>query len=548
MGSGLVRVFISLVIFLGMTLGWYVSWKTSPGPHPGLREALTFNLGFALAAAGVDLVFTGWVSLWGRIRSGFARLWRLVRGRQRTRTLRQEFRRFFGPDYDKRETHDKQYPGYDLASLHRALASLHEDCCDEFRHLGAVGGYGEPTLRRLFDRLKSVAERNLKPIPPTYQRVPVDVDQEASFATNALWLATLHSGEAGPEKIAIFLAAVESRYESYDGMDTQQAPRLLLSVSIACRCRAVADQFFAAVEERRRRLSIYRGKVIEPAVSAGGIRTIGLRAIEKVGEHDLILPTKVRELIHSSILGFYEHRDLLEELGIELKRGILFHSPPGTGKTSISLYLAGRLPHFTVCFVSGGRLLYPREICQMARYLQPAMVIFEDIDLVAQDRNATGLATVLGELMNQIDGCEPDEQVLFVMNTNSVERLEHAVRNRPGRVDQIIDIPLPGPEERRQLIAHFARGLRLDVADMAKVLEATEGATPAMLKEIVKRAAVGAIGRAAPTGKGVGLALTEADLVLATLQVRELRQPEAVPGALGFRRERDGGPAQAAGG
>jgi ATP-dependent 26S proteasome regulatory subunit len=38
---------------------------------------------------------------------------------------------------------------------------------------------------------------------------------------------------------------------------------------------------------------------------------------------------------------------------------------------------------------------------------------------------------VLGELMNQIDGCEPTGQVLFVMNTNSLDRLEHAVKNRP---------------------------------------------------------------------------------------------------------------------
>jgi ATP-dependent 26S proteasome regulatory subunit len=171
----------------------------------------------------------------------------------------------------------------------------------------------------------------------------------------------------------------------------------------------------------------------------------------------------------------------------------------------------------------------------MARYLQPSLIVFEDIDLVAQERNANGLATVLGELMNQIDGCEPTEQVLFVMTTNSLDRLEHAVKNRPGRIDQIIEIPLPDADERRQLLKHFARNLRLDIDDMDRILEATEGATPAMLKEIVKRAAVSAVERNGGKDKAEALAIQENDLLLATEQVRALRDPEAVPGTFGFR-------------
>src|SRR5205085_1204568 len=230
----------------------------------------------------------------------------------------------------------------------------------------------------------------------------------------------------------------------------------------------------------------------------GGIRSIGFRAIKHVDESSLILPAEVKQLIRSAIVGFYDHADALRAMGVEMKRGVLFHSLPGTGKTSVSLYLAGLLPKFTVCFVSGQRLLYPREICRMARYLQPAMVVFEDIDLIAEQRDSNGLATVLGELMNQIDGCEPDEQVLFVMNTNSLERLEAAVRNRPGRVDQLIQIPLPDAAARRQLLNHFARGVKLPAdGELEPVLAATDGTTPATLKEIVKRATVAAVERIA---------------------------------------------------
>ena len=167
-------------------------------------------------------------------------------------------------------------------------------------------------------------------------------------------------------------------------------------------------------------------------MDGGGISALGFRRIKPVGEADLVLPESVKSLVLRSVVGFYKHKETLRGLGVEMKRGVLFHGPPGTGKTSISLYLANHLPHFTVCFVSGQRLMFPRELCRMARYLQPSMLVFEDIDLIAQERDTNGLATVLGELMNQIDGCDPDEQVLFVMNTNSLDRLEQAVRNRPG--------------------------------------------------------------------------------------------------------------------
>jgi hypothetical protein len=459
--------------------------------------------------------------------------WRLDDDRRRP-PIRRQFLRFLGPDLECLETHDKYYPSYDLASVSRALSSFHEDCCTEFREVGAATHL--TSMRQLLDTFQTLHGRRNKPTAPTYQRVPVDVNQESSFPSSGIYLAGLRP-EAGGDKIAILLSAHYTR-DSYSGMDTQNAPHQQIVVSIACRSRAVADRFFTELEERRRRLCVYRGKVIDPVVGSGGIFTIGFRAIQKVREDDLILPESVKDLIRRSVLGFCEHADILRDLGIDLKRGILFHGPPGSGKTSVSLYLAGRLPQFTVCFVSGERLLYPREICRMGRYLQPAMIVFEDIDLVAQERNANGLATVLGELMNQIDGCEPTDQVLFVMNTNSLERLEHAVKDRPGRVDQIVAIPLPGREERRQLLSRFARGVRVAVDDWDAVLVATEGMTPAMLKEIVKRAAVNAIERDGNGGKAGELAIEESDLLLASAQVPALRDPERMPGTFGFRDEK----------
>jgi hypothetical protein len=484
--------------------------------------------------------------------SWLARLWRKLTLADLPMRVSRQFSLFFGDDLDRLETHDKQFPGYDVASLNRALASFHESCCLEQR---SVGSSQFITMRQLLDSFKVAAYYWMRPTPPTYARVPIDVEEEASVVTNCIYLcvmrpeaganrrrlsAALRPEEqadnlsTGPEKLAVLLGGCFGP-DYWDGMETSHVSVERVTISVACRNRDVADRFFAELEERRKRLSVYRGKVIDPVVQGGTVVTIGFRAIKQVREQDLVLPAGVKELIDRAVVGFYDHGQVLEELGIELKRGILLHGPPGTGKTSISLYLAGLLPNFTVCFVSGERLLNPREICKMARYLQPALVVFEDIDLIAQQRDANGLATVLGELMNQIDGCDPTDQVLFVMNTNSLDRLESAVRNRPGRVDQLIEVPLPDRPARRRLLATFARNVRLEEGNLDRALDATRDMSPAMLKEIVKRAVVMAIVRG---GKAKDVAVREDDLVLAAAQVQAMRDPIRVPGDLGFRASR----------
>jgi hypothetical protein len=455
----------------------------------------------------------------------------------RPRKIGHRFRRFFGKGLKKLEPHEKTFPGYDLASLSRALADFLADCAASSELLGSVSTTN--TLRDLLSVEENNWHTRQKPSPVSHERLPVDVDVEESFVTKCLYFAVLKSvggaaAGAAPagERVAILLAkapAAASEFE--EDMESHAAPSSsALTLGIAARSRAVADFFFHQIEERRRARSVYRGKVIDPVINNAGIQTIAFRKIQPVAETDLILPESVRTLLHGAVVSFYQHQDSLRSLGVELKRGILFHSPPGTGKTSISLYLAGLLPNFTVCFISGKRLLYPREVCRMARYLQPAMLVFEDIDLIAQERDLNGLATVLGELMNQIDGCEPNEQVLFIMNTNSMERIEQAVRNRPGRVDQIIHIPFPDARDRRRLLELFAARFAPGPAELDEVAAATDGATPAMLKEIVKRAAVSAVAQARDNQNGNGAAattpikITAQDLLLAYRQVQFMRE------------------------
>lgn len=67
----------------------------------------------------------------------------------------------------------------------------------------------------------------------------------------------------------------------------------------------------------------------------------------------------------------------------------------------------------------------PCEACSVARTLQPAMIVVEDVE---------------------------DADVVFLLSTNRADLLEPALASQPGRVDQAVHIELPDRESRRRLV------------------------------------------------------------------------------------------------
>ena len=102
----------------------------------------------------------------------------------------------------------------------------------------------------------------------------------------------------------------------------------------------------------------------------------------------------------------------------------------------------------------------------------------------------TGATSLLFELLNEVDGMEEDANVIFVMTTNRADLLEPALAARPGRVDQAVEFPLPDPEARARLIELFCEGLQVDLPDTSGLVQQTDGASPAFLRELVRKAAL----------------------------------------------------------
>jgi SpoVK/Ycf46/Vps4 family AAA+-type ATPase len=100
----------------------------------------------------------------------------------------------------------------------------------------------------------------------------------------------------------------------------------------------------------------------------------------------VILPEQILERVERQTFLFSEHADELLAAGRSLKRGVLLYGPPGTGKTLTLMYLIGQMPGRTVLLASGLGMGLFQVVAQMARTLAPAMVVLEDVDLIAEER------------------------------------------------------------------------------------------------------------------------------------------------------------------
>ena len=205
---------------------------------------------------------------------------------------------------------------------------------------------------------------------------------------------------------------------------------------------------------------------------------------------EIVLDEHTLDLFNRNTLGFIKQAQALSKLGFSGRKGILLYGPPGTGKTSLIRCLLSQLDSYTRFILTPDNLSHLTEIMKAARKMLPALVVIEDVDLIAEGRESSGpgQAGLLNCLLNEMDGLSADSQILFLLTTNRPEALEPALASRPGRIDQVIEVALPGEGERRQLLARFTGSVEISEIVIARVSKKTDEASPAFLKELVRRA------------------------------------------------------------
>ena len=250
-----------------------------------------------------------------------------------------------------------------------------------------------------------------------------------------------------------------------------------------------------ATEIRRLALvhNVFRGQVISFGRDMFGDRGAALQFHRRptLSGDEVVLPAETLVTIGRQVVGIAEHRERLLAARQHLKRGLLLYGPPGVGKTHSVRFLMSQLEGVTIVQLTGDSLGLIGTACSVARTLQPAMVVVEDVDLIAEDRGMhPGLHPLLFRLLDEMDGLAEDADVVFLLTTNRADLLEPALAARPGRVDQAVPLDLPDAEARTRLFRLYRGGLVVDESRLDTVIARTEGVAASFLKELLRRSAL----------------------------------------------------------
>ncbi|MEF8839814.1 MAG: proteasome-activating nucleotidase, partial [Haloarculaceae archaeon] len=212
---------------------------------------------------------------------------------------------------------------------------------------------------------------------------------------------------------------------------------------------------------------------------------------------------EVRETVEMPL----KNPGMFDDVGIDPPSGILLHGPPGTGKTMLAKAVANETDA-TFIKMAGSELVHKfigegsklvRDLFELARQHEPAVIFIDEIDAIAAKRTeskTSGDAEVqrtMMQLLSEMDGFEERGEIRIIAATNRFDMLDRAIL-RPGRFDRLIEVPKPSAEGRDMIFQIHTRSMSVDDdVDFAELADMAEDASGADIKAICTEAGMFAI-------------------------------------------------------
>jgi len=206
----------------------------------------------------------------------------------------------------------------------------------------------------------------------------------------------------------------------------------------------------------------------------------------------------VKRELHETVQYPVEHADKYIKFGMSPSKGVLFYGPPGCGKTLLAKAIANECGANFIS-IKGPELLTQwfgeseanvRELFDKARAASPCILMFDEMDSIAKARGSGGGGSseagdrVINQILTEIDGVGARKNVFVIGATNRPDILDPAVI-RPGRLDQLIYIPLPDLKSRVAIFQAALRKAPLEPGVEVEVLaRSTHGFSGADITEI----------------------------------------------------------------
>jgi hypothetical protein len=307
----------------------------------------------------------------------------------------------------------------------------------------------------------------------------------------------------------VTMAPLDATFYLGGHKDPEYGSLFNLSVNAPKKQRRRLEAFFDVVQDELENRSIYKGQAFN------GAEQPEFLDLSSLDESKIIYSDEVMSQLSANLWSVIQHTDTMRSLGIPLKRAVLLEGPFGTGKSEAGRITAKRAQENGWTFI----LARPGkddvfEVLNTAKLYAPAVVQFEDIDVIASE----GSSAKISRLLDALDGISNKSTgVLALFTTNYVDRIQKGVM-RPGRIDAVVhiaDLDRNGVEKLIRSVVD-PRVLSDDV-DYDTVFAEMHGFLPAFVKEAVDRAVRYAVSR--NDGKTNFTIVTE-DIVNAAIGLR----------------------------